>query len=127
MGEQPAPYTSASTGAVPVRKRVRIHHLREMKERGEKWAMLTAYDKCFNTAVRFMKEANAHAVKLEGGEEMVPDRDAQPGRDPGDGPYRVHAVLRQAVRGRPLRPDQSRHGLRRGRCGRNLPGPEHTF
>jgi 3-methyl-2-oxobutanoate hydroxymethyltransferase len=120
---------------------VRIHHLREMKERGEKWPMLTAYDmytaqtfdeagipvmlvgdsasnnvfgnetslpvtvdeliplvravtrsakhalivadlpfgsyqasaeQAFHTSVRFMKEANAHAVKLEGGEEMVP-------------------------------------------------------
>jgi 3-methyl-2-oxobutanoate hydroxymethyltransferase len=29
-------------------------------------------EQCFHTAVRFMKEANAHAVKLEGGEEMVP-------------------------------------------------------
>jgi 3-methyl-2-oxobutanoate hydroxymethyltransferase len=146
MSETAAPYgtgpdasTGASTGA-PV-KRVRIHHLREMKERGEKWAMLTAYDmytartfdeagipvmlvgdsasnnvlgnetslpvtvdeliplaravtrsakralivadlpfgsyqaspeQAFHTSVRFMKEANAHAVKLEGGDEMVP-------------------------------------------------------
>jgi len=139
MNEQPAPYGSA---AVPTaRKRVRIHHLQEMKERGQKWAMLTAYDmytaatfdeagipvllvgdsasnnvfgnqtslpvtvdeliplaravtrsaehalviadlpfgsyqasaeQCFHTAVRFMKEANVHAVKLEGGAEMVP-------------------------------------------------------
>ena len=30
--------------AKPPRKRIRTHHLREMKERGEKWAMLTAYD-----------------------------------------------------------------------------------
>ena len=120
---------------------MRTHHLREMKERGEKWAMLTAYDmytaatfdeagipvllvgdsasnnvygnetslpvtvdeliplvravtrsarralvvadlpfgsyqaspeQAFHTAVRFMKEANAHAVKLEGGAEMAP-------------------------------------------------------
>ncbi|MFG2646066.1 3-methyl-2-oxobutanoate hydroxymethyltransferase [Streptomyces sp. NPDC048370] len=29
-------------------------------------------EQCFHTAVRFMKEAGAHAVKLEGGEEMVP-------------------------------------------------------
>ena len=29
-------------------------------------------EQAFHTAVRFMKEANAHAVKLEGGEEMVP-------------------------------------------------------
>jgi 3-methyl-2-oxobutanoate hydroxymethyltransferase len=141
MGETAAPYgTGPGKDAAPVR-RVRIHHLREMKERGEKWAMLTAYDQytsqvfdeagipvmlvgdsasnnvygnetslpvtvdelipltravtrsakramvvadlpfgsyqasaqqAFHTAVRFMKEANAHAVKLEGGEEMVP-------------------------------------------------------
>jgi len=140
MIEQPAPYGGAPAAAA-TRKRVRIHHLREMKECGEKWAMLTAYDmytaatfdeagipvllvgdsasnnvygnrtslpvtvdeliplvravtrsaqhalvvadlpfgsyqasaeQCFHTAVRFMKEANAHAVKLEGGEEMVP-------------------------------------------------------
>ena len=119
---------------------MRTHHLREMKDRGEKWAMLTAYDmytaatfdeagipvllvgdsasnnvygnetslpvtvdellplvravtrsarramvvadlpfgsyqaspeQAFHTSVRFMKEANAHAVKLEGGAEMA--------------------------------------------------------
>ncbi|MDX3615682.1 3-methyl-2-oxobutanoate hydroxymethyltransferase [Streptomyces europaeiscabiei] len=140
MSEQPAPYGDTSTAA-PALKRVRIHHLREMKQCGQKWAMLTAYDmytaatfeeagipvlligdsasnnvfgnttalpvtvdellplvhavsgaarralviadlpfgsyeasaeQCFHTAVRFMKEAGAHAVKLEGGEEMVP-------------------------------------------------------
>ena len=144
MSETTAPYGSGATGgggdAKPVR-RVRTHHLREMKERGEKWAMLTAYDmytaatfdeagipvllvgdsasnnvygnetslpvtvdeliplvravtrsarralvvadlpfgsyqgspeQAFHTAVRFMKEANAHAVKLEGGAEMAP-------------------------------------------------------
>ncbi len=122
-------------------KRVRIPHLQEWKERGEKWAMLTAYDQyaaqtfdeagipvllvgdsasnnvyanatslpvtvdellplvravtrsvsralvvadlpfgsyqaspqqAFDTAVRFMKEAEAHAVKLEGGRAMAP-------------------------------------------------------
>ena len=144
MSETTAPYgsgaASGGTDAKPVR-RVRTHHLREMKERGEKWAMLTAYDmytaatfdeagipvllvgdsasnnvygnetslpvtvdeliplaravarsvrralvvadlpfgsyqaspeQAFHTAVRFMKEANAHAVKLEGGLEMAP-------------------------------------------------------
>ena len=140
MSEQPAPYGGAVASA-PARKRIRVHHLQEMKQRGEKWAMLTAYDmytaatfdeagipvllvgdsasnnvfgnetslpvtvdellplvravtrsaeralviadlpfgsyqaspeQCFHTAVRFMKEANAHAVKLEGGPEMVP-------------------------------------------------------
>ncbi|UUU22878.1 3-methyl-2-oxobutanoate hydroxymethyltransferase [Streptomyces sp. DSM 40750] len=142
MSEQPAPYGgNTATAIAPAPKRVRIPHLREMKERGEKWAMLTAYDmytaatfdeagipvlligdsasnnvfgnatslpvtvdellplvravsgaarralviadlpfgsyeasaeQCFHTAVRFMKEAGAHAMKLEGGEEMVP-------------------------------------------------------
>jgi 3-methyl-2-oxobutanoate hydroxymethyltransferase len=47
-GEVAAPYgTGPSTGpgdkAKPA-KRVRIHHLRELKERGEPWPMLTAYD-----------------------------------------------------------------------------------
>jgi 3-methyl-2-oxobutanoate hydroxymethyltransferase len=143
MSETTAPF-GAGAGkqdgqAKPVR-RVRTHHLREMKERGEKWAMLTAYDmytagvfdeagipvllvgdsasnnvygnetsipvtvdeliplvravtrsvsralvvadlpfgsyqaspeQAFHTSVRFMKEANAHAVKLEGGAEMA--------------------------------------------------------
>src|SRR6476646_7115862 len=143
--EQPAPYgtgpaASGSASPQPV-KRVRTHHLREMKQRGEKFTMLTAYEQyaaqtfdeagidvllvgdsasnnvygnetslpvtvdelvplvravtrsarrslvvadlpfgsyqaspeqAFHTAVRFMKEANAHAVKLEGGAEMAP-------------------------------------------------------
>src|SRR5215210_7479331 len=142
MSDQPAPYGGVPAGsAAPSRKRVRIHHLREMKERGERWAMLTAYDmytaavfdeagipvllvgdsasnnvygnetslpvtvdeliplvravtrsvrralvvadlpfgsyqaspeQAYLTAVRFMKEANAHSVKLEGGLPMVP-------------------------------------------------------
>ncbi|MFY0408931.1 3-methyl-2-oxobutanoate hydroxymethyltransferase [Solicola sp. PLA-1-18] len=140
--EEPAPYG----GAAPVetaapRKRVRTHTLQQMKERGEHWSMLTAYDQyaaqvfdeagipvllvgdsasnnvfgnetslpvtvdeliplaravvrsaryalvvadlpfgsyqgspqqAYETAVRFMKEAEAHAVKLEGGAEMAP-------------------------------------------------------
>jgi 3-methyl-2-oxobutanoate hydroxymethyltransferase len=146
MSETTAPYGSGSStgpGTDPARpgKRVRTHHLREMKERGERWAMLTAYDmytaavfdeaaipvllvgdsasnnvygnetslpvtvdellplvravtrsvtralvvadlpfgsyqgspeQAFHTSVRFMKESNAHAVKLEGGAEMAP-------------------------------------------------------
>src|SRR3954469_1794426 len=141
MSETTAPYAGGSgrqDGQGP--KRVRIHHLRELKDRGEKWAMLTAYDmytaaifdeagipvllvgdsasnnvygnetslpvtvdeliplvravtrsvhralvvadlpfgsyqaspeQGFHTSVRFMKEAGAHAVKLEGGTEMA--------------------------------------------------------
>ncbi|MEA5456777.1 3-methyl-2-oxobutanoate hydroxymethyltransferase [Sinomonas sp. JGH33] len=140
MSEQPAPYGGGTDGARPS-GRIRIPHLQQMKERGEKWAMLTAYDmytaavfeqagipvllvgdsasnnvfgyesslpatvdeliplvravarsarramviadlpfgsyqgspeQCFHTAVRFMKVGGAHAVKLEGGAEMVP-------------------------------------------------------
>jgi len=147
MSEETAPYggdskpagTQASMPA-PIKK-IRTHHLREMKERGEKITMLTAYDmftartfdeagielllvgdsasnnvygnetslpvtvdellpltravarsvsramvvgdlpfgsyqaspeQGYLTAVRFMKEAGAHAIKLEGGAEMAP-------------------------------------------------------
>lgn len=42
QGAEQAPYGAPSTAA-QVRK-VRTHHLREMKERGEKFTMLTAYD-----------------------------------------------------------------------------------
>ncbi len=121
-------------------RRIRIHHLQAMKERGERWAMLTAYEQyaaavfdevgipvllvgdsaannvygydstlpvtvdellplvravtrstrrslvvadlpfgsyqesaglALQTAVRFMKEGDAHAVKLEGGRQVV--------------------------------------------------------
>ena len=145
MPEETAPYGSGPAAApaqptAPV-KRVRTHHLREMKERGERITMLTAYDmytaatfdeagidlllvgdsasnnvfgnetslpvtvdellpltravsrsvsramvvgdlpfgsyqaspeQGYLTAVRFMKEAGAHCVKLEGGAEMAP-------------------------------------------------------
>jgi 3-methyl-2-oxobutanoate hydroxymethyltransferase len=43
-GEVAAPYGAGpASQAAPVKK-VRIHHLRELKERGEPWPMLTAYD-----------------------------------------------------------------------------------
>jgi 3-methyl-2-oxobutanoate hydroxymethyltransferase len=132
---------SAGSGGARTPRRIRTHHLAEMKQRGERWAMLTAYDQytaqvfdeagipvllvgdsasnnvygnetslpvtvdeliplvravarsarralvvadlpfgsyqasaeqAFHTAVRFMKEADAHAVKLEGGVAMAP-------------------------------------------------------
>ncbi len=141
MPEETAPYGSGPAAATAPVKRVRTHHLRGMKERGEKITMLTAYDmytaatfdeagidlllvgdsasnnvygnetslpvtvdellpltravsrsvkramvvgdlpfgsyqaspeQGYLTAVRFMKEAGAHCVKLEGGAEMVP-------------------------------------------------------
>lgn len=140
MTEEPAPYGSGPATAADI-KRIRIHHLQQMKQRGEKWAMLTAYEQyaaatfdeagipvllvgdsasnnvyanetslpvtvdeliplvravvrsvrralvvadlpfgsyqgspqqAFDTSVRFMKEAGAHAVKLEGGLAVVP-------------------------------------------------------
>src|SRR5215213_3244158 len=139
--EETAPYgTGPAVTPNPTVKRVRTHHLREMKERGERFSMLTAYDQyaaqtfdeagiplllvgdsasnnvygnqtslpvtvdelipltravtrsvqralvvadlpfgsyqaspeqAFHTAVRFMKEAGAHAVKLEGGQKVL--------------------------------------------------------
>jgi 3-methyl-2-oxobutanoate hydroxymethyltransferase len=44
--ESPAPYGSgpAATSDSTPPKRVRVHHLRAMKDRGERFAMLTSYD-----------------------------------------------------------------------------------
>ncbi len=44
--EQPAPYGSGPPQAAPAQpvKRVRTHHLRDFKERGERFTMLTAYE-----------------------------------------------------------------------------------
>ena len=44
--EQPAPYGSGPQQAAPAQpvKRVRTHHLRDFKERSEKFTMLTAYE-----------------------------------------------------------------------------------
>ncbi len=64
------------------RRKVTTARLAEMKARGEKIAMLTAYDFPFGSyqgnsrlalesAVRIMKESGAHAVKLEGGEFII--------------------------------------------------------
>ena len=135
------PDSPLAPATAPTVRRIRIRHLQEMKARGEKWAMLTAYEQyaastfdeagipvllvgdsasnnvyanetslpvtvdeliplvravsrsvtralvvadlpfgsyqaspqqAFDTSVRFMKEAEAHAVKLEGGLAIVP-------------------------------------------------------
>jgi 3-methyl-2-oxobutanoate hydroxymethyltransferase len=42
--EVAAPYGTGPAAPAKPAKRVRIHHLRELKERGEAWPMLTAYD-----------------------------------------------------------------------------------
>ena len=142
--EESAPYGSGAGTAKPAR-RVRVHHLRELKQRGEPWPMLTAYDmfsakifddagipvllvgdsaantvfgyssslpvsveelmplvravtrsvrkalvvadlpfgsyqvspeQALTTAVRFMKDGQAHAVKLEGGRRFAPHVEA---------------------------------------------------
>lgn len=139
-GTGPAQAPQGAAAPAPI-KRIRTHHLREMKQRGERFAMLTAYEQyaaqtfdeagievllvgdsasnnvfgnatslpvtvdeliplaravsrsahralvvadlpfgsyqaspeqAYLTAVRFMKESDAHAVKLEGGVEMTP-------------------------------------------------------
>jgi 3-methyl-2-oxobutanoate hydroxymethyltransferase len=147
--EVQAPYRTGPV-APPAGKprRTRIHHLRELKERGERWPMLTAYDmysaeifdeagipvllvgdsaannvygydntlpvtvdellplvkavvrgaksalvvadlpfgsyalgpeQALTTSFRFMKEAGAHAVKLEGGARFAPQVEALTG------------------------------------------------
>ncbi|MFK0244209.1 3-methyl-2-oxobutanoate hydroxymethyltransferase [Amycolatopsis azurea] len=43
-GELAAPYGTGAAPQVTSGKKVRVHHLRDMKERGETWPMLTAYD-----------------------------------------------------------------------------------
>ncbi|MCM3895482.1 3-methyl-2-oxobutanoate hydroxymethyltransferase [Gordonia sputi] len=43
-GGAPTSGASASGESAPRRRTTRIHHLAQMKERGEKWSMLTAYD-----------------------------------------------------------------------------------
>lgn len=42
--EVAAPYGTGPSGPAKPAKRVRIHHLLELKQRGEPWPMLTAYD-----------------------------------------------------------------------------------
>ena len=182
MSEVDAPYR---TTAKP--KRTRIHHLREMKERGERWPMLTAYDhysaqifdeagipvllvgdsagnnvygydntipvtvdelmplvravvrgaasalvvadlpfgsyqvspeQALTTAIRFMKEAGAHAVKLEGGARFAPHVEAMVAvGHPGDGAPRLHPAV-GARTGRVPHPGPRRRGraAHRGRA-----------
>ena len=139
--ETTAPYGPGPGGSPEPRRRTRVHHLRALKDRGERFAMLTSYDQmtaaifdeagipvllvgdsaannvlgyettlpvtvdellplvravsrgaphalvvgdlpfgsyqesaaqALGTAVRFMKEGGAHAVKLEGGASVLP-------------------------------------------------------
>src|ERR1700750_3115581 len=44
MSEETAPYGTGPAKDTPQIKRIRTHHLREMKQRGEKFTMLTAYE-----------------------------------------------------------------------------------
>ncbi len=44
MSETPVYGSGSDAPSAPARKKVRIHHLAELKGRGEKWAMLTSYD-----------------------------------------------------------------------------------
>ncbi|MBA2561284.1 MAG: 3-methyl-2-oxobutanoate hydroxymethyltransferase [Propionibacteriales bacterium] len=44
MSETTAPYGEGPQPATAVTTRIRTHHLLAMKQRGEKWAMLTAYE-----------------------------------------------------------------------------------
>ena len=76
-------------------------------------------EQAFHTAVRFMKEANAHAVKLEGGIEMAPQVEKLTRRGhPGDGAHRLHP----AVRAQPRRLPGAGPRRRRAAAGRRGQG-----
>ena len=53
-GGAPTSGASASGESAPRRRTTRIHHLAQMKEQGEKWSMLTAYD---HSTARIFDEA----------------------------------------------------------------------
>jgi 3-methyl-2-oxobutanoate hydroxymethyltransferase len=189
--EETAPYGSGSaqpaSGSAPAVRKIRTHHLAEMKSRGEKITMLTSYDmytarifdeagidillvgdsaannvygnetslpitvdelipltravarstkramvlgdlpfgsyqgspeQAYATAVRFMKEGLAHAVKLEGGAEMAPTiRKLVDGGIPvfahiGFTPQSEHALGGYRVQGRGAAADKVRADAR---------------
>ncbi len=102
-------------------RKIRTHHLQQMKERGEKWAMLTAYDQY---AAATFDEAGipVHARRRLGLQQRLRQRDvaaghgrradpARPRRDPLDEPRAGRR--RPAVR---LLPALARAGLRHGRA-----------
>ena len=56
-------------------------------------------DAALAAGIRFLKEAGAHAVKLEGGRRVLPPgRGAGRGRHPGHGAPRAHPAVGQRVR-----------------------------
>ena len=80
--EETAPYGSgpAKTEAAAPPKRVRTHHLREMKQRGEKFAMLTAYEQY---AAQTFDEAGIEVLSADApllAENLVPVTDAAEAR-----------------------------------------------
>jgi len=78
MTELPAPYgTGPKAEGAASPKRVRVHHLRQMKERGERWAMLTAYDaytaEIFDEAgIRVLLVGDSAANNVYGYENTLP-------------------------------------------------------
>ena len=92
MSEQPNPYggipaagdgAAAATAGLP--RRVRVHHLREFKQRGERFAMLTAYDQY---AAAIFEQAGI-PVLLVGdsrGQQRARLRDDRPGHGRRDDP-----------------------------------------
>ena len=100
MSEETAPYgTGASSpadrAASPI-KRVRTQHLRELKQRGERFAMLTAYDmytaEIFDEAgVEVLLVGDSASNNVYGNEtsppvtvdELLPSREPSHARSPG--------------------------------------------
>ena len=63
MTEETAPYGSGPSTPVATVNRVRTHHLREMKERGERFSMLTAYEQY---AAQTFDEAGISYARFDG-------------------------------------------------------------
>ena len=121
--ETTAPYgAGAAKPAAPATRRVRTHHLREMKERGEKWAMLTAYD--MYTAATFdeagipvLLVGDSASNNVYGNETTLPGHrrradPARPGREPlgARAPWSSPTCRSAPTRAPPSRPSTPRSG-----------------
>ena len=127
MSEQPssaettAPYgTGQPGGESPELTRIRTHHLREMKERGERFAMLTAYEQyaaqTFDEAgIEVLLVGDSASNNVYGNETSLAGhrRRADPADPRGDPQRPPGAGGRATCRSAPTRPPPSRRSTPR--------------